>query len=54
MTAPLIGSVAHTQRLAVDLWQRGGNSAYTGARENSTACAGLSRANFGYRNEAMG
>ena len=53
MTALPIGSDVNTLRLAVDSWHRGGISAYTGTRGNSTVCAGLSRANFGDRNEAM-
>ena len=53
MTALLIGSVAHAQPLVIDSWHRVGISAYTRARGNSTVCAGLSRANFGNRNEAM-
>ena len=58
MTALPIGSVVHTPLFiddgprAIDSWHRVGISAYTGARGNSTVRAGLSRANFGYRNEA--
>ena len=58
MTPIPIGSAVHTGLFfsngprAIDSWHRVGISAYTGAQGNSTVCAGFSRANFGYRNEA--